>query len=90
MELSIPVPVPELPNVIPAHPCLTVLKLILKYTDLLVSVTEQINRPQSVIFSSLNLAIFSLLVIFHTLREHRAGFKQLPLSPRLSYFSSLM
>ena len=23
MELSIPVPVPELPNVIPAHPCLT-------------------------------------------------------------------
>ena len=22
MELSIPVPVPELPNVIPAHPCL--------------------------------------------------------------------
>ena len=29
---------------------MTILKLILKYTDLLVSVTEQINRPQSVIF----------------------------------------
>ena len=29
MELSIPVPVPELPNVIPAHPCLLLLLMLM-------------------------------------------------------------
>ena len=66
--------------------CLTVLKLILKSIDLLVNVTEQIKGPQGVIFFKFEFSHFCLFVIFHFLREHRAGFKQLPLSPRLSYF----
>ena len=44
--------------------CLTVLKLILKYTDLLVSVTEQIIRPQSVIFLKFEFGHFSFTCNF--------------------------
>ena len=43
MELSIPVPVPELPNVIPAHPCLTDIDTNISEEDIIVGPGDNVD-----------------------------------------------